>query len=95
MAEHISSKKTYISIWAILICFTVITAAVSRVDLGQFSGAVALIIATVKAMLVVLFFMHVKYISEKMTVVVIIAGLFWLMILLVLSMTDYASRAWT
>ena len=95
MAEHISSKKTYITIWAILICFTAITAAVSRVDLGQFSGAVALIIATIKAMLVVLFFMHVKYISEKMTVVVIVAGIFWLMLLLVLSMTDYASRAWT
>jgi len=95
MAEHISSKKTYITIWIILLCFTVITAAVSRVDLGQFSSAVALIIATIKAMLVVLFFMHVKYISEKMTIVVIIAGFFWLMILLVLSMTDYASRAWT
>lgn len=95
MAEHISSKKLYITIWAILICFTVITAAVSRVDLGQFSGVVALIIATIKAMLVVLFFMHVKYISEKMTVVVIIAGIFWLMILMVLSMTDYVSRAWT
>ena len=95
MAEHISSKKTYITIWIILLCFTVITAAVSRIDLGQFSGAVALIIATIKAMLVVLFFMHVKYLSEKMTIVVIIAGFFWLMILLVLSMTDYVSRAWT
>jgi cytochrome c oxidase subunit IV len=95
VAEHISSKKTYIVIWAILICFTVITAAVSRVDLGQFSGVVALIIATIKAMLVVLFFMHVKYISEKMTLVVIIAGVFWLLILMFLSMTDYASRSWT
>jgi cytochrome c oxidase subunit 4 len=95
MAEHISSKKTYITIWAILICFTVITAAVSRVDLGQFSGVVALIIATIKAMLVVLFFMHVKYISEKMTLVVIIAGVFWLLILMFLSMSDYASRSWT
>ncbi len=95
MAEHISSKKLYITIWAILICFTVITAAVSRVDLGQFSGIVALIIATIKAMLVILFFMHVKYISEKMTVIVIVAGVFWLLIMMVLSMTDYVSRSWT
>lgn len=95
MAEHISSKKLYITIWAILICFTVITAAVSRIDLGQLSGIVALTIATIKAMLVVLFFMHVKYISDKMTVVVIVAGVFWLLVLMFLSMTDYVSRSWT
>ena len=95
MAEHISSRKLYVTIWAILICFTIITAAVSRVDLGQFSGVIALIIATIKAMLVVLFFMHVKYIHEKMTLMVMIAGVFWLLILMVLSMTDYVSRSWT
>ena len=93
MATHIVPKKTYITIWACLMVLTVVTAAVSKVDLKEASAAVALIIATTKALLVALFFMGVKYISQKMTVVVIIAGLFWLGILLALSMTDYATRA--
>lgn len=93
MSAHIVPKKTYIGIWASLMVLTVVTAAVSKVDLGRGSAAVALIIATSKALLVALFFMGVKYISQKMTVVVIIAGLFWLGILLALSMTDYATRA--
>jgi cytochrome c oxidase subunit 4 len=54
----------------------------------------ALVIATSKMLLVALFFMGVRYISDKMTIVVIVAGLFWLFILLALSMTDYGSRGW-
>jgi len=93
MAGHIVPKKTYIAVWITLMVLTVVTAAASRIDLRQYSAAVALAIATTKALLVVLFFMGVKYISQKMTIVVIVAGLFWLGILLVLSMTDYAWRA--
>jgi cytochrome c oxidase subunit IV len=93
MAGHIVSKKTYIAVWITLLILTVVTAAVSKLDLGRASAAVALIIATTKALLVVLFFMGVKYVSQKMTVVVIVSGLFWLGILLALSMTDYATRA--
>lgn len=93
MSAHIVPKKTYIAVWGSLMVLTVVTAAVSRIDLGPYSAMVALIIATTKALLVVLFFMGVKYISQKMTVVVIVAGLFWLGILLSLSMTDYATRA--
>ena len=93
MAARNVPKKTYVIVWACLMVLTVVTAAVSKVDLGRGSAAVALIIATSKGLLVALFFMGVKYISEKMTVVVIVAGLFWLGILLTLSMTDYATRA--
>jgi cytochrome c oxidase subunit IV len=93
MATHIVPKKTYIAVWASLMVLTVVTAAVSRIDLGRGSAAVALIIATSKALLVALFFMGIKYISQKMTIVVIVSGLFWLAILLALSMTDYATRA--
>jgi len=93
MAGHIVPKKTYIAVWITLMVLTVVTAAASRIDLRQYSAAVALAIATTKALLVALFFMGVKYISQKMTIVVIVAGLFWLGILLVLSMTDYAWRA--
>ena len=92
MSAHIAARKTYVAVWIALIILTVVTATVSRIDLGRGSAAVALIIATTKALLVVLFFMGVKYISQKMTIVVIVAGLFWLGILLVLSMADYATR---
>jgi cytochrome c oxidase subunit 4 len=83
-----------VTIWGSLICLTALTAAVSYLELGPFNIVLALVIATCKMLLVALFFMGVKYISEKMTIVVIVAGLFWLFILLALSMTDYISRSW-
>ncbi len=92
MSEHIMSSKFYYTIWIALLCLTVITAAVSFVDLGRFNTVIALVIATFKALLVVLFFMHVKYTSEKLTKTVIVAAIFWLLLLLVLSMADYATR---
>lgn len=94
MAHHIASKKLYITVWASLICLTVLTAGVSWLDLGHWNIVLALIIATCKMILVALIFMGIKYINQKMTIVVIIAGLFWLFILLALSMTDYISRPW-
>ena len=92
MAEHILSSKLYWAIWAILICLTVVTALVARVDLGWFNPVAALLIATGKATIVVLFFMHVKYTSEKLTTMVIVSALFWLLILLALSLADYSTR---
>jgi len=94
MSAHIASKKLYITVWASLIVLTVLTAAVSYLELGPFNIVLALVIATSKMLLVALFFMGIKYISDKMTIAVIVAGLFWLFILLALSMTDYASRGW-
>ena len=95
MSAHVVPKKTYIAVWITLMILTVATAAVSRIDLGKVSAIVALTIATGKALLVVLFFMGVKYISQKMTIVVIVAGIFWLAILMVLSMADYGTRLWS
>jgi len=92
MSEHIMSSKFYYTIWIALLCLTVITAAVSFVDLGPLNTVVALVIATIKALLVVLFFMHVRYTSEKLTKIVIISAIFWLFLLLALSMADYATR---
>jgi len=92
MSEHIMSSKFYYTIWIVLLCLTVITAAVSFVDLGPFNTIVALVIATVKALLVILFFMHVKYTSERLTKIVIVSAIFWLLLLLGLSMADYATR---
>jgi cytochrome c oxidase subunit IV len=95
MSEHIMSSKFYYTIWIALLGLTVITAAVSFVDLGPFNTIVALVIATFKALLVVLFFMHVKYTSEKLTKIVIVSAIFWLLLLLALSMADYTTRLWT
>jgi cytochrome c oxidase subunit IV len=94
MATHVVAKRTYILVWIALMILTAVTAGVSRIDLGHGSAAVALIIATTKALLVILFFMGVKYVSQRMTIVIIVAAFFWLGILLVLSMLDYVSRAW-
>lgn len=93
MSEHIIPSKIYYMIWVTLMVFTVITAAVAFVDLGPFNTVVALVIATFKATLVVLFFMHVKYTSEKMTKTVIMSAIFWLGLLLILSLADFATRA--
>ena len=94
MSEEVTGAKTFLAIWIALLIFTGITVGVSFINLGVFSAVVALVIATIKAFLVVLFFMEVRF-SSKMTKVVVISGLFWLGILLLLSMTDYASRAWS
>ena len=74
--EHISPPKTYVGIWIALMLLTMLTAGMSRVDLGPFNTVVALVIATCKGLLVVLFFMHAKYISERTTWVAIVAGFF-------------------
>jgi len=93
MSEHILSSKLYYAIWIVLMVLTVVTARVAFIDLGPFNTIVALSIATCKALLVILFFMHVKYTSEKLTKMVIISSIFWLLILLFLSLSDYSTRA--
>ncbi len=93
--EHTThSNAFYIAIGAILLVLTVTTAAVAFVNLGPFNPVVALLIATIKATLVVLFFMHVKGASEKLTGAVVVSGFFFLAILLSLSLADYLTRNW-
>ena len=74
-----------------LLILTGITVFAAFVDLGRYNIVVALAIATVKATLVVLIFMHAKYAPER-TKLVIIAGIFWLALLLFMTLSDYASR---
>ena len=81
----------YLTIILTLMALTGITVWAAFVDLGRFNIVVALAIATCKATLVVLFFMHAKY-SSKRTQLVIVAGIFWLAILLLMTMSDYISR---
>ncbi len=91
---HIIPTKFYVLIWAILMVLTGTTVYAATVELGVFNIVVALVIATIKGSLVVLFFMHLRY-STKLTMVTLIASLFWLFILFSLTMTDYISRAWS
>jgi len=88
---HIDSVGTYVKILVALLVATAVTTAVARVDLGGFSVVVALGIASVKMVLVALFFMHIRH-STKLTRLVVLGGLLWLGILLVLTMTDFATR---
>jgi len=91
--EHIVTPKVYLLIGACLLVLTATTTAVSYVDLGAFNAVVALAIACIKMSLVVLFFMHVKY-SSKLTKLTVAAGFFTFLVLITMTMTDYASRAW-
>jgi len=75
MAEHITSRKIYFLVFAALIVLTVVTWLVAQVDLGWANDVVALTIAVTKAVLVLLFFMHVRY-STRMTMLSASAGFF-------------------
>jgi len=93
MADHIVPKRTYYAIFAILMLCTLATVLIAFVDLGPLNTVAALTIAVFKAVLVILFFMHVKY-STRLTWAVVVGSVFWLGILLVLTMSDYLTRAW-
>ena len=89
---HSSPLKTYFAIWIALLAGTGLTYWAALIDLGRYNAAVALIIATTKALLVALFFMHLKGASEKLLKLVVISTLFFLIILMALSMFDYGTR---
>ena len=91
--HHIVTPATYIMVFAILLVGTAITVGAAYIDLGIFNPVVALAIACTKAVIVILFFMHVKYQSNlvKMTVG---AGFFTFLVLVMMTLTDYMSRAW-
>lgn len=84
-------KKTYYKVAAALLGLFILTVAAAYIDLGNLNIFVALTIAVVKAVLVVLYFMHVRY-STRLTWVFACAGFFWIIILFALTMSDYATR---
>jgi cytochrome c oxidase subunit IV len=85
----------YFAVWGALLLGTYITYKAAFLDLGPFNAAVALIIASTKALLVALFFMHIKGASEKLLKLVVISTLFFLLILLALTMADFGTRSWS
>lgn len=90
---HITSAKNYVLVFLGLIVLTVATTAVAFVDLGAFSVAMALFIATCKMLLVALFFMHVRD-SPRLTKLIIVAALLWLGIMIFFTMADFHTRGW-
>ncbi|MGE5326389.1 MAG: cytochrome C oxidase subunit IV family protein [Deltaproteobacteria bacterium] len=99
MAGHIVSRKVYFMVFASLLVLTALTTLAAYVNLDAYLGIkfvpmntiVALAIALCKATLVALFFMHVKY-SSQLTKLAVVAGIFWLAILIALTLSDYKTR---
>lgn len=91
MSAKIISEKTYYLIFIALLLLTLTTYEAARVDLGRWNAPLGLFIAACKAILIILYFMHARY-SRWLTWIVLAAGLLWLGILLVLTMSDYLTR---
>jgi cytochrome c oxidase subunit IV len=91
-AGHVAPTRMYYMVFAALIVGTILTVAAAKVDLGPLNNVVMLAIAGTKAMLVILFFMHVRW-SSRLTWVVAMAGFFWLALLFTV-IGDYMTRGW-
>jgi cytochrome c oxidase subunit 4 len=91
--HHIVGPKTYAIIFVTLLTFTGITVAAAFVNLGILNPIVALAIASTKAVIVILFFMHVFY-QSKLIKLTVISGFLTFLILVTMTLSDYMSRAW-
>jgi len=94
MSAHVVPVKLYITIFIVLLLFTALTTGVAYIDLGVFNTVVAIAIAGAKMLLVMLFFMHIKY-SPRLFKLVIVAAFFWLALLITFTLCDEFSRSWT
>ena len=92
-AGHVAPKSLYYGVFLALLAGTALTVAVAFVDLGAMNNVVMLTIACVKALLVILFFMHVRW-GTRLTWVVVASGFFWLLILFGVTMSDFLTRGW-
>ncbi len=93
MAQPIVGTGTYIKIFVALIALALATTGIAFIDLGVFNPVVAMLIAVIKTVLVILFFMHVKY-EGRLTLIFALAGFCWLAIMLMLTAGDYLTRGW-
>jgi cytochrome c oxidase subunit 4 len=91
--HHIVTPFTYMIVFATLLVFTGITVGAAYVDLGILNPVIALAIASFKAVIVILFFMHVKY-QSKLVKLTVMSGFFTFIVLTTMTLTDYISRAW-
>lgn len=88
-----TSRKTYLIVYAALLLLLLATYGAAFLDLGALHTPVAIGIAVAKAVLILLFFMHVRS-SSRLTWLFAAAGFLWLGILFLFAMSDYVTRAW-
>ncbi len=91
--HHVVQPITYVAVFGTLLVGTLLTVVAAEFDMGVLNPVIALAIASFKAVVVILFFMHVKFQSRliKMTVA---AGFFTFLVLITMTLSDYISRAW-
>jgi cytochrome c oxidase subunit 4 len=93
MSHHVVPLRVYLTVFIALMVLLALTIGAAFLHLGPFGLPVALTIAALKALLIVLYFMHLRY-SDHVPWLFAGAGLFWLLILIVLTISDYVSRGW-
>jgi cytochrome c oxidase subunit 4 len=91
--HHVVPVKVYVAVFLTLMILTAVTVFASFRDFGQWNTIIAVSIAVLKGTLVVLYFMHVRY-SDSVVRLSVIAGFFWLAVMLALTLSDYYSRSW-
>jgi cytochrome c oxidase subunit 4 len=96
MSEHIVSRTVYFVIFGALMALTAVTVFAAQFDFGNeaVNTTIALAIAVTKAVLVVLYFMHVRY-SSRLTGIVVVSGFLWLAIMILITLSDYLTRGWS
>ena len=93
MSGHVAPKSMYYGVFGALMVGTALTVGAAFIDMGALNNVVMLAIAITKALLVILFFMHVRW-STRLTWLVVASGFFWLLILFGITMSDYLTRGW-
>jgi cytochrome c oxidase subunit 4 len=91
--HHTMTPRTYLLVFTALIALTALTVGLSFLELGGWHTVIGLLIGAVKAVLIGLFFMHLLH-APRLTWLIALSGVYWLGILLGLTMTDYVSRGW-
>lgn len=90
-AHHVLPMKTYVTVFVTLLFLTAFTVAVAQVDFGMFNAFIAMAVASVKAALVGMYFMHLKY-DDKINTVCLLSGFFFLIVMFMFIAIDSASR---
>ena len=91
MSTQVIPKKIFVRVWAALLGLLFLTWGLAQLNLGRFNAVAALSIAVLKMLLVILYFMHVRY-STRLTWIFVAAGFIWLLIMVDLTLSDYLTR---
>ncbi|HLH56265.1 MAG TPA: cytochrome C oxidase subunit IV family protein [Verrucomicrobiae bacterium] len=91
MSSPVIPRKIFIRVWVALLALLALTWVLAQLNLGRFNAVAALTIAVLKMLLVLLYFMHVRY-SSRLTWIFVAAGFIWLLIMADLTLSDYLSR---